>query len=188
MKARLQRREDGTLALRAPCVGFWREAPRVGSLVTPGAPLGRVEVLGRLWPVEAPQGAAGIVVEVFEPTRTRAAVDYDTVLVRLDPEAAGAVAEGALGPEAATREGALVFRSPMAGRFYRRPAPDKPTFVQEGDVIAPGHAVGLLEVMKTFNRVSLAGDLPPRVRVVRIVAEDGADVGRGDVLLELEPA
>ncbi len=158
----------------------------MGSLVAPGAPLGRIEVLGRLRPVQAPEGAAGIVVEVFEPTRTRAAVDYDTVIVRLDPQVAGAVAQSAVEATGARREGGLVFRSPMAGRFYRRPAPDKPVFVGEGDVIAPGHAVGLLEVMKTFNRVTLSGDLPPRVRVVSVVAQDGADVGRGDVLLELE--
>ncbi len=187
MKARLERRDDGTLALRSPCVGLWREAPRLGSLVRAGAPLGRVEVLGRLWPLEAPPGAAGIVVEVWEPNRKRAAVDYDTVLLRLDPEAAGAIGQSTAGPDESAASG-LVFRSPMAGRFYRRPAPDKPVFVEAGDVVEPGHAIGLLEVMKTFNRLVLGGELPPRVRIVAVVAEDGADVERGEVLLRLEPA
>jgi biotin carboxyl carrier protein len=60
--------------------------------------------------------------------------------------------------------------------------------VSPGAEIADGTPVGLIEVMKTFNHVvyrSSAG-LPPRARVKRLVAGDGADVRQGDVLIELE--
>ena len=42
--------------------------------------------------------------------------------------------------------------SPLPGTFYRKPAPDKPPFKAEGDRIAAGDTIGLVEVMKSFTR------------------------------------
>ncbi|MEO0326323.1 MAG: hypothetical protein AAF447_25465, partial [Myxococcota bacterium] len=88
LEARLEAREDGTLALRAPAVGLWREGPAEGALVTPGASLGRLEVLGELLELRAPAGAAGLVVGRHDEGLARAPVDYARVLVVLDPNAA----------------------------------------------------------------------------------------------------
>jgi acetyl-CoA carboxylase biotin carboxyl carrier protein len=44
--------------------------------------------------------------------------------------------------------------SPLPGTFYRKPAPDKPPFKAEGEVIAAGDTVGLVEVMKSFHEVT----------------------------------
>ena len=43
--------------------------------------------------------------------------------------------------------------SPLPGTFYRRPAPDKPPFKAEGDDVAAGEVIGLIEVMKSFHEV-----------------------------------
>ena len=43
--------------------------------------------------------------------------------------------------------------SPLPGTFYRRPAPDKPPFKSEGDTVAVGEVIGLIEVMKSFIEV-----------------------------------
>ena len=40
--------------------------------------------------------------------------------------------------------------SPLPGTFYRRAAPDKPPFKADGDVVAVGDVIGLIEVMKSF--------------------------------------
>jgi acetyl-CoA carboxylase biotin carboxyl carrier protein len=40
--------------------------------------------------------------------------------------------------------------APLPGVFYRRPSPDQPEFVREGEVVNPGDTVGLIEIMKTF--------------------------------------
>jgi acetyl-CoA carboxylase biotin carboxyl carrier protein len=76
-----------------------------------------------------------------------------------------------------------VFRAPTSGRFYGRPAPDKPAFVGAGTQLAAGTTICLLEVMKTFHRVTYSGD-PARVRAVLVA--DGDDVNAGDALLALE--
>jgi biotin carboxyl carrier protein len=43
--------------------------------------------------------------------------------------------------------------SPLPGTFYRRPSPDQPPYKADGDAVAPGDVIGLIEVMKSFNEV-----------------------------------
>jgi acetyl-CoA carboxylase biotin carboxyl carrier protein len=43
--------------------------------------------------------------------------------------------------------------SPLPGTFYRGPAPDTPPFKAEGDSIAAGDTIGLVEVMKSFHAI-----------------------------------
>ena len=77
-----------------------------------------------------------------------------------------------------------MFRAPTSGRFYGRPTPDKPPFVSVGIELVTGATICLLEVMKTFHRVTYAGD---RARVREILVADGADVDAGAALLALDP-
>ena len=80
------------------------------------------------------------------------------------------------------------WRSPLSGRFYARPSPDRPDFVKPGDEITTGQSVALLEVMKTFNRLAYGGPgLPDRARVRAVLVRDEADVEAGTPILELEP-
>jgi acetyl-CoA carboxylase biotin carboxyl carrier protein len=71
--------------------------------------------------------------------------------------------------------------SPLPGTFYRKPAPDKPNFKSEGDVIAVGDVIGLIEVMKSFNEVKAdkAGT------ITRFIAENEEPVMAGQPLLEI---
>ncbi|MCB1499517.1 MAG: biotin carboxyl carrier domain-containing protein [Bauldia sp.] len=41
----------------------------------------------------------------------------------------------------------------LPGIFYRSPAPDQPPYKSEGDAVAVGDVVGLVEVMKTFHEI-----------------------------------
>ena len=43
--------------------------------------------------------------------------------------------------------------APMVGTFYRAPQPDAPPFVEEGDVVAAGQTLCILEAMKLMNEV-----------------------------------
>ena len=71
--------------------------------------------------------------------------------------------------------------SPLPGTFYRRPAPDKPEYKNEGDTIAVGDVVGLVEVMKSFNEVKAdaAG------KIIRFMVENEEPVMAGQPLLEI---
>jgi biotin carboxyl carrier protein len=72
--------------------------------------------------------------------------------------------------------------SPLPGTFFRRPAPDKPAYKQEGDPVAPGDVIGLVEVMKTFYEVKseVAG------RITRFLVENEAPIQAGEALVALE--
>jgi acetyl-CoA carboxylase biotin carboxyl carrier protein len=48
--------------------------------------------------------------------------------------------------------------TPVPGTFYRRPSPDDDPYVDEGDRVADGQVIGLVEVMKNFNEVKADRD------------------------------
>jgi acetyl-CoA carboxylase biotin carboxyl carrier protein len=74
--------------------------------------------------------------------------------------------------------------APMVGTFYRSPAPDQPPFVEPGDTVAAGDAVGIIEVMKLFNSITAGVD----GTVAEVLAENGAAVEHGQRLIAIEPA
>ena len=45
-------------------------------------------------------------------------------------------------------------KSPYPGTFYRRPSPEADPYVSEGDRVAAGDVVGLVEIMKNFHEVT----------------------------------
>jgi acetyl-CoA carboxylase biotin carboxyl carrier protein len=72
--------------------------------------------------------------------------------------------------------------SPLPGTFYRKPAPDQQPYKNEGDAVAVGEVIGLIEVMKSFNEVKadVAG------RIVKFLAENEDAVMAGQPLAEIE--
>ena len=74
--------------------------------------------------------------------------------------------------------------APLTGVFYRAGTPGAPPFVSEGDTVAAGAVVGLIETMKIFNEV-----LAERGgRITAILVESGQLVHAGDVLMTIEDA
>jgi acetyl-CoA carboxylase biotin carboxyl carrier protein len=173
--------------LLAPNVGLVRGLPGPGARIVEGTAMGELEILGVLHRLVAPAGTLGVVAESIRIGRGEHPVGWGTVLLRLVPvqDHAGGHAAASAHPSGAT--GNLVFRSPLSGRFYARPSPDKPPFVKPGDEITAGQSIALLEVMKTFNRLAYGGPgLPERARVKAVLAADESDVDAGTPLVELE--
>ncbi len=188
--ALLERQADTSrVLLRAPAPGLWRGAPEPGALIRPGMLIGQLEQLGVLHRLRAPDQAEGIVVdEAPRSALARQPVDRGALLLTLDPEAlAGGLALAGAASKSVANEGALVYRSPSAGRFYVRPAPDKPPFIEVGQVLERGQTIGVLEVMKTFTRLFYDDPrLPERARISAIVIRDQDEIDAGAILLELE--
>lgn len=74
--------------------------------------------------------------------------------------------------------------SPLPGTFYRRSAPGAPPFKSEGDMVAVGDVLGLVEVMKQFSEVTAdaAG------RLLRFAVENAEPVDPGQPLAVIETA
>ncbi|MGB8811824.1 MAG: acetyl-CoA carboxylase [Paracoccaceae bacterium] len=73
-------------------------------------------------------------------------------------------------------------RSPLPGTFYRSSSPATPPFKADGDAVAVGDVIGLIEVMKSFHEVKseVAG------KNIRFVTDNEDPVMAGAVLAELE--
>lgn len=73
-------------------------------------------------------------------------------------------------------------RSPLPGTFYRRPSPDQPPYKEEGDSLAKGDTIGLVEVMKSFHEVKSEVE----GKVVKFLVENEDPVQAGQPLAEVE--
>jgi len=180
--------EGESIDLLATTVGVFAPAVTEGELVSAGQVVGTIDVLGVLRALTVPEGVAGRVTERVGGGRLRVPVQYGDVLLAISTASMGDVAAETSVVSADT-QGTLSFVAPMSGRFYSRPSPTEPPFVAAGDTIQRGQTVGLLEVMKTFNRLVYQGDaLPDQAKVEEIMPAEGADVVRGDVILLLAPS
>ncbi len=176
--------------LLSPAVGLFRPDLPKGAYVTPNLKMGTFNQLQQFFDLVVPQGARGAVIEQLVADGVNR-VQYRTPLLRIGT----AVAEQIEAVEAdATKAGSLsggkdevTIQSPTDGIFYRKPDPESPPYVSVGDVIEPGAQVGLVEVMKCFNRIRLADDAPERCEVAAIPVEDGGEVKLKQVLFVLKP-
>tara|TARA_B110000444_G_scaffold230515_1_gene237803 strand:- start:7661 stop:8182 length:522 start_codon:yes stop_codon:yes gene_type:complete len=88
-------------------------------------------------------------------------------------------------PVAITEESNLIeVKSPMIGTFYRRPSPDKDTFVDIGDLIKEGDVICVIEAMKLFNEI----ESEVRGKIVKFLVEDNTPVEYDQPLFIVDPS
>src|SRR5690606_3309000 len=90
-----------------------------------------------------------------EPTYVTASVPAVAPVAAPVAAAAPAAAPAAAAPVAAApaaddESKYITVKSPIIGTFYRSPGPDKGSFVNVGDEIAPGKVLCIVEAMKLF--------------------------------------
>lgn len=73
--------------------------------------------------------------------------------------------------------------APLLGIFYRAPKPGEPPFIEIGSKVDMETVIGIIEVMKLMNSVH-AG---VKGEVVEILAENGAAVEYGEILIRVRP-
>ena len=78
----------------------------------------------------------------------------------------------------------ITIKSPIIGTFYRKPSPDKPSFVEVGDVISEGTVLCVIEAMKLFN------DIESEVsgKIVKILVDDTSPVEFDQPLFLVDPS
>ncbi|XP_030534485.2 biotin carboxyl carrier protein of acetyl-CoA carboxylase, chloroplastic-like [Rhodamnia argentea] len=74
-------------------------------------------------------------------------------------------------------------KCPMAGTFYRSPAPGAPPFVKVGDKVQKGQVVCIIEAMKLMNEI----EADQSGTVVEILVEDAKPVSLDTPLFIIEP-
>ncbi|NND16602.1 MAG: acetyl-CoA carboxylase biotin carboxyl carrier protein [Eudoraea sp.] len=78
----------------------------------------------------------------------------------------------------------ITIKSPIIGTFYRKPSPDKPSFIEVGSSIVPGDVLCVIEAMKLFN------DIESEVsgKIVKVLVEDASPVEFDQPLFLVEPS
>ena len=100
------------------------------------------------------------------------------------PVEAASSAETAAKPADEVTSNYVEIKSPIIGTFYRKPAPDKPMFVEVGDNVATDSVVCIIEAMKLFNEIEseVSG------KIVKVLVEDGTPVEFGQPLFLVDPS
>ncbi|HLY94867.1 MAG TPA: acetyl-CoA carboxylase biotin carboxyl carrier protein, partial [Gaiellaceae bacterium] len=117
---------------------------------------------------------SGMRVSVRSTSDLPQAVAGEAPLARPEPEST---------PALRSANGVVAVESPMVGTFYRAPQPGAPPFVEEGDVVAAGQTLCILEAMKLMNEVK--SELEAVVRKIHV--ENAQPVEFGQPLFDLEP-
>ena len=78
----------------------------------------------------------------------------------------------------------VIVKSPIIGTFYRKPSPDKPSFVEVGQSIAKGDVLCVIEAMKLFNEIE--SDFTGKI--VKILVDDQSPVEFDQPLFIIDPS
>ena len=74
--------------------------------------------------------------------------------------------------------------SPIVGTFYRSSSPDKPPYVEIGDLVKKGQVLCIIEAMKLMNEI----ESEQAGKIIQLLVENGQPVEYGQALFVIEPA
>lgn len=87
-------------------------------------------------------------------------------------------------PKADNRNPATIMvKAPLSGLCHLSPDPASPAFVTEGMQIRAGQSLCIIEAMKVMTAVTA----PQNGTIAKIHVANGATVGSGDILIEVQP-
>jgi len=78
----------------------------------------------------------------------------------------------------------ITIKSPIIGTLYRKPSPDKPSFVEVGSTVSKGDVVCVIEAMKLFNEIEseISG------KIVKVLVDDSSPVEFDQPLFLVDPS
>lgn len=104
---------------------------------------------------------------------SRASTIAPTMVAAPQMMAAAAEAPAAAGkPDTPAEPQGHIIRSPMVGTFYRAPSPGAKPFVTEGQSVAPGETLCIIEAMKILNQI----ESDKAGKVIEVLVENGQPV------------
>ena len=182
-------RESQQLIL-APAGGYYSQRPQNGAFLIGGSFVGKLKILNTYYDLCLPDDLYG---QVWADERTDMVipVEFGQELFRLNPQEGLFKTQIEL-TEVESRlkessdvvpEEGFVVTAFTTGIFYARPSPETPPFVAVGQEIEKGKALGLIEVMKTFNHIVFHGTgKSNKGRITKIYVSDSQEVKLGEPL------
>ena len=96
---------------------------------------------------------------------------------------AQSIVEAKPDPVNSVEDNYITIKAQMIGTFYRAPSPDKPPYVELGDIIKEGENICIIEAMKLFN------DIESEVsgKIVKVLVDDASPVEFDQPLFLVDP-
>jgi oxaloacetate decarboxylase alpha subunit len=159
-------------------------ASRDESLAAGGVDQARAERIRELVRIVQESGVGEVTIEEagMRVSVRRTPAPLEPGLAGVD-ETEGEPVPAAAEPVIPETDGFVRVEAPMVGVFYRAPQPGAPPFVEEGDTVASGQTLCILEAMKLMNEIK--ADLPGIVRAIHVGNAEPVEFGQ--LLFELEP-
>jgi biotin carboxyl carrier protein len=178
----------------APTPGYYSEQPQTGAFLIGGSFVGKLKILNQYYDLYLPRDVYG---QVWAEGKTDLVipVEYGQELFRLNREGSlfdKRETEKEMVPkikdaETGIPEEGFVVTAFTNGIFYAKPSPDAPPFVSLGQEIEKGKALGLIEVMKTFNHIIFQGtENSHQGKIKKIYVKDSQEVKQGEPLFLIE--
>ena len=106
------------------------------------------------------------------------------VLAQVPVPPADIAPEVVAAPAQSEEDNLITIKSPIIGTFYRKASPDKPSFVEIGQVIKEGDVLCVIEAMKLFNEIEseLSGT------IVKILVDDASPIEFDQPLFVINPS
>ncbi len=139
--------------IRSPGVGKILFTIDDGVFITGGNKIGRMKILNKNFILRIPNDMAGSIRLLKNHERITYAA-YNEIIFELEKSKKIENNESVIKEDVnITQTNGLIIKSFIDGIFFRRPSPDSEPFVQEGSLVKPGDTLGLIEVMKSFNKI-----------------------------------
>lgn len=78
----------------------------------------------------------------------------------------------------------VTVKSPIVGTFYRSASPDSDAFVNEGDIVAKGDTLCIVEAMKIMNEI----ESEYSGKIVKILVDDAQPIEYNQPLFIIDPS
>lgn len=120
----------------------------------------------------------------FHPAMPRMEYPPSAIVAPTLVESERSAVEPATAPVPPAAANQIRVTSPIVGTFYRSSSPEKPVYVEGGDIVKKGQILCIIEAMKLMNEIEseAAG------KVVQVLVENGQPVEYGQALFVIEPA
>jgi acetyl-CoA carboxylase biotin carboxyl carrier protein len=116
----------------------------------------------------------------FHPVMPRMEYPPSTIVAPAVTEAPIALAEK---PAEPVKTDQIKVTAPIVGTFYRSSSPDKPPYVEVGDIVKKGQILCIIEAMKLMNEI----ESETSGKIVQILLDNGQPVEYGQPLFSIEP-
>ncbi len=118
----------------------------------------------------------------FHPAMPRMEYPPATIVAPAIAEAPAAPAPPAEKTAEPAKANQIKVTSPIVGTFYRASSPDKPPYVEAGDVVKKGQVLCIIEAMKLMNEI----ESETSGKIIQILVENGQPVEYGQPLFVIE--